>query len=409
LCWTVATATILQYSMATAALAAASGGVDVAWSQPVAGATVSTTLPLQLAGHGLQRVEIYRGDIRIAQAKVSADGTGATATINTGQFANGSVALMARAWGSDGSEADAAALSVTVNNATRLGNVRDLLGVFVGNQASAVIEFEGWLGRQVDGILGFTGDASWEDYEGSAGWAANSVWNQIDRPVFWSVPLIPQGATLAAAASGAYNEHYRRVAETLIGSRPKDANLFIRTGWEFNGNWMRWSAIGKEREFIGAYRQFVTTFRAVAKEHGEPDRFIFEWNVSCAAYGMNPEDAYPGDEYVDIIGMDVYWNPAYDPKDPLQAWQWKLNAPYGLMWHQEFAAAHGKRTAYSEWGVRGDNAGPFIQQAKAWFTQHDVVFQTYWDSNAGFPGKLSNEQYPSAATAFYGAFRAPQR
>ena len=32
---------------------------------------------------------------------------------------------------------------------------------------------------------------------------------------------------------------------------------------------------------------------------------------------MNPADAYPGDEYVDVIGMDFYYNIKWNPTDPV--------------------------------------------------------------------------------------------
>ncbi|MES2462593.1 MAG: hypothetical protein V4671_18575, partial [Armatimonadota bacterium] len=81
------------------------------------------------------------------------------------------------------------------------GGNSPLLGVYCGNDPRAVLQFETWLGRKVDGVLGYTGGASWEDFDGSVGWAAN-LWRGIDRTVFWSVPLIPKGATLAEAARG---------------------------------------------------------------------------------------------------------------------------------------------------------------------------------------------------------------
>jgi hypothetical protein len=272
--------------------------------------------------------------------------------------------------------------------------------VYVGNDPDRVASFERWLGREVDGVLGYTGDASWQDYDGSVGWAVG-VWSEIDRRILWSVPLIPRGANLEAAAAGDYNAHYRQAAQTLSGYRPQDAELHIRTGWEFNGDWFPWAARGKAQAFAGAFRQFVTTFRSVS------DRFVFEWNVNVGDVGMNPEDAYPGDDVVDIIGMDFYWNTQWDPSDPVAAWDSMLNRQWGLRWHQTFAAAHGKRTSYSEWGVMSNQAGPYIERAMAWFEQHDVVFHTYWDSNNAFSGMLSNNQYPSAATAYRGAFGSP--
>ena len=277
---------------------------------------------------------------------------------------------------------------------------RPLVGVYVGNDAPAVGRFETWLGHPVDAVLGYTGNASWEDYDGSVGWAVG-LWKDIDRRILWSVPLIPTGANLEDAAAGKYDDHYRKAAQTLASYRPQDAELFVRTGWEFNGDWFPWAAKGKGAAFAGAFRHFVMQFRSVS------DRFVFDWNVNVGDVGMNPEEAYPGDDYVDIVSMDFYWNTQWDPADPQAAWDSMLNRKWGLMWHQTFAKAHGKRMAYAEWGVMSNNAGPYIERARAWFEQHDVVYHTYWDSNLDFKGKLSANQYPQAGSAYRAAFPAP--
>lgn len=275
-----------------------------------------------------------------------------------------------------------------------------LVGVYCGNSTDAVVQFETWLGKDVDGVLGYTGQASWDDYDGSVGWAAG-LWDDLDRRVFWSVPLIPEGATLEDAAQGTFNDHYVAAAQTLADYRPQDAELHVRTGWEFNGDWFPWAAQGKEQAFIGAFRELVKSFRSVS------NRFVFEWNVNIGDNTndqMNPEAAYPGDEFVDIIGMDFYWNTQWDPADPEQAWASMRDRDYGLKWHQDFAQQHGKRTSYSEWGIMSDAAAPYIEQAKLWFDQHDVVFHTYWNSDSSFSGKLSSDQYPNAGAAYKAAF-----
>jgi hypothetical protein len=273
----------------------------------------------------------------------------------------------------------------------------ELLGVYCGNSTSDVTQFETWLGKPVDGILGYTGNASWQDYDGSVGWAVG-LWGALDRRVLWSVPLIPTGATLADAAAGSYDDHYTKAAQTLASFRPQESVLYVRTGWEFNGDWFPWAAKGKAQDFAGAFRHFVAAFRAVS------NRFRIEWNVNVGDVGMNPEDAYPGDDSVDIIGMDFYWNTQWDPKDPTAAWNSMQTRQWGLQWHQEFAAAHGKPTAYSEWGVMADGAAVYIQNAKAWFSSHDVVYQTYWNSDNAFQGKLSSGQYPATGAAYRAAF-----
>jgi hypothetical protein len=270
---------------------------------------------------------------------------------------------------------------------------RPLLGVYCGNDPDEILKFERWLGRKVDGILGYTGGANWADFDGSVPWAVG-LWGKIDRRVFWSVPLIPKLATLEEAARGDYNDHYHKAAEHLRGFRPRDGKLDIRTGWEFNGDWMPWTAQKNPQAFVGAFRQFVRSFRGVS------DRFVFEWNVNVGDVGMNPEDAYPGDEYVDVIGMDFYWQLKWDPKEPEKVWENAVNRRYGLEWHQKFASAHRKPTSYSEWGISADNAALYLEKAKQWFDRHDVLFHTYWNSNADYPGKLSDGQYPAAGVAY---------
>jgi hypothetical protein len=111
-----------------------------------------------------------------------------------------------------------------------------------------------------------------------------------------------------------------------------------------------------------------------------------------------------------VIGMDFYFTPQYLGTDPVAAWESLLNEPRGLRWHQDFARARGKPTAYSEWGVTTDNAAPFLERAKAWFDAHNVLYQTYWNSEADFPGKLSGGKFPRTGAAYARLFsRDPPR
>ncbi len=95
----------------------------------------------------------------------------------------------------------------------------------------------------------------------------------------------------------------------------------------------------------------------------------YDW---CPGWGPqdSPADlAYPGDDVVDYIGLDVYdfkhegsveerWNTFY------------LKAPFGLEWHRDFAARHGKPMSYPEWGVGNFGDNPyFIQQMHDWFVR----------------------------------------
>lgn len=271
------------------------------------------------------------------------------------------------------------------------------LGAYVGNSPSNLRQFEDWLGRPVDKITAHTGRANWKDWVGSVKWGVE-LWSPLNKPICWTIPMFADQGNLHDASAGAYQNFYEQAARILAQSRPSDDVIYVRTGEEFNGNWMPWSAAGREQDFVRAYRHFVDAFRSVS------DRFRFEWNANIRETRMNPADAYPGDDYVDVIGMDFYYNTKWNPTDPVMAWDQMVHDQYGLQWLEDFAKAHNKPTAYPEWGINFDGAGPYIERAAQWFSSHHVLYQSVWNSNDAFPGKLTDNQYPKAASAYIESF-----
>ena len=261
--------------------------------------------------------------------------------------------------------------------------------VYVGNQPAALGSYEAWLGTRSEAVQLHTGRANWTDWESSIGWLANE-WKDVNRTKYWTIPLFEQGGNLYAAAAGDYDDHYRNAAQTLLDASPGNGPIHVRTGWEFNGNWQPWAAAGKEAEYRNGFRKFVEAFRSVS------NRFRFEWAPNIGDLGMNPEDAYPGDDVVDIVGLSFYVHPD-DPGGPDKTWDFAVTRSYGLQWQQDFVRSHGKKTAMSEWGVRSNDSGLIVDKAAEWFDRYDFVYQSYWDSNADYPGQLSRDQYPSVS------------
>jgi beta-mannanase len=236
------------------------------------------------------------------------------------------------------------------------------------------------------------------------------MWGGIDRRVLWSVPLIPTGATLAEAASGAYDDaHYRKAAGILKDFRPSEAVLHIRTAWEHNGDWFPWQCISSSclADFIGAFRHFVTSFRSASPRF----RFTFCPNVGAASATYPLEDSYPGDDYVDVIGIDLYagWYPN-NAISPEQRWQYELDRQYGLNWLVSFAKAHNKPIAIPEWGVGDNGSGDdpvFVKGMHDFCEANGCVYMSYWDSNADYKGELRAGQYPKAAAEYKTQFGHP--
>jgi hypothetical protein len=194
-------------------------------------------------------------------------------------------------------------------------------------------------------------------------------------------------------------------ARTILDSRAGDDRpIYVRTGWEMGGDWFPWGAqgIGNPEAFKAAFRNFATAFNAVS------ERFEIVWDV--VGDKGDVEQFYPGDDVVDVVSQDFYWFTDWMGTDPVAAFnQHAYGHSYGLQWLENFADAHGKKTAYSEWGVPdGIDATAYIKLAEQWFEDpnHNTVYHTYWDSNSAYPGLLSDAD-DASAQAYRAAFSPP--
>ncbi len=267
---------------------------------------------------------------------------------------------------------------------------------------------------------------------GLSRWAENNP----DATLVLSLPMLPGtpgakhipalGTTLASGAAGAYNSHFQTLAQRLV-ARNLAHRTIIRVGWEFNGDWYPWRvnhgnadinpATGqlwddRPANFVGFFRQIVDTMRAVPSSGGNPGgatlRFCWNGNTGWAPYDM--ADAYPGDNYVDYVGVDVYdqsWQyypwaanaTAQQIADARRnAWEWSYfggsfsggTSNNKAWWWRNFAASRGKPFAIPEWGLnnRTDTRGgldnpDFIQRMYNFIheTNNNVAFHCYFDVN----------------------------
>ena len=271
------------------------------------------------------------------------------------------------------------------------------LGAYVGQNApgneASLHAMEQWLGRPVDYAVTFLNHNSWSEFDSSAGWAT-SQWPGHEKLLF-SVPLIPNGADLGTAATGAYNEHYLEAAQKIAAYDP---NAIIRVGWEMNGDWFPWHASANPDGYVGAFHQLVDTFRSVS-----PD-FKFDWTPNIGTNSIDPAKVYPGDAYVDTIGLDMNIGEAwFGNKTPDQTWDWLVNQPNGLQWQHDFAAAHGKPMSYPEYAT-DMNDGEFVNRMADWIKHNDVAFHSWWNANDVFNGDLLS--HPADQQAYAAAWGA---
>lgn len=104
--------------------------------------------------------------------------------------------------------------------------------------------------------------------------------------------------------------HDAKIREWAQGLKDLGEPVFVRPLNEMNGDWDPWCSwfYGKDNElYILAWRHIVDIFR-----EAEANNVLFVWNPHDRSYPdftwNNPHLYYPGDEYVDWIGLTGYNN-----------------------------------------------------------------------------------------------------
>jgi hypothetical protein len=219
------------------------------------------------------------------------------------------------------------------------------------------------------------------------------------------VPLLPnRGASLARGAAGAYDDQFRSIAEQVVAEGGADA--VIRLGWEFDGSWYPWSGWKDPEAFVAYWRRVVEVMRSVQGQH-----FRFDWN--SAADRSDPSALYPGDDVVDVIGLDVY-DQTYDITlvDPEARWQDMIDRPGGLAWLATFATEHAKPMSLPEWGLTSrhvDGSQPdnprFVQGVHEFVTAYRVLYHNYFDTTKdGETWSLRSGDFPESALTYLDLF-----
>ena len=175
------------------------------------------------------------------------------------------------------------------------------------------------------------------------------------------------------AGHGKFLEWLGRTADFFLSLRDADGKLIplIFRPWHENvGTWFWWGGkLCSSEQYIALYR----LTRDYMTERGL-NNILWAYSPNSDITAEEYFSRYPGDEYVDIIGMDQYENLG-DPAD-FESEEARFAAAnkyftdrmsYDLKYMAEFAAEHGKLIAVSETGFEG------IPYPK-WWT--DVLLET---------------------------------
>lgn len=297
------------------------------------------------------------------------------------------------------------------------------LGVVAADQAAAQAYWRSGMSCHYGKML-YTLE-SWRGTPFSAlhGWAPQDTWSNMltffnstvasefaakrgnGRVLAISTPLLTYEAQgqFAQCAAGAFDNHFRGVAQRLVWRGATDA--IIRLGWEANGTWFPWSIKGNYNGFKACFRRAVQAMRSVV-----PGLKI-EWSVNRESWNGKYQNvaanAYPGDDVVNVIGLSYYdqwpaatseavWNSSFKPE--LDFWA-------------NFARSRGKQLAVGEWGLGNKSGGGFdnpffIRKMREFFAQNAslIAYEAYFNCEAQNYRIYPEWNNPQAALAYKNLF-----
>jgi glycosyl hydrolase family 26 len=306
-----------------------------------------------------------------------------------------------------------------------------VLGVYAGAAyPPAVPAFTTTLGSQPRFAMDFISGTTWHTMT-QPHWPYPK-WKGKGYAMIWGVDMLPDTYSpntdpsqpggscngLTQGATGNFDHYFRTVGTNIV--KAGFPTSVIRIGWEFNGNYFPWSAEGCASAFVRYFDDIVTTMRSVAGSH-----FTFEWNPTRGDQGVgNLSQYYPGNNYVDEIGLDVYDNEQQTYPGATDEFRHMLTQRYGLNWLVSFASAHNKPIVLPEWGlgsgkcsasgqpitasnqqVCGGDDATWVNLMAHWIDAHHVVEATFWDYGTSSVRWTKN---PLTATALAAQFGVPK-
>jgi hypothetical protein len=362
-----------------------------------------------------------------SSSKGGSDGHGGSATSSTSSASSGghggATASASSGGGSGGAMASSSSGGLG-GGQPDAGAGDPLLGVYEQGSVFNTDAVGAWLNRPIF-IASNGAGATWASIEQPT-WLKNQGWPawktavpgrrflvQVDFPA----PDDAGAPTLAACANHDYDAHWVKLAQNLVAWGLGDAD--VRFLHEFNGNWYAWSAFFTPTgpaEFIGCFQSFVTAMRSVTHT------FSFVWNPALGQT-HDVSKAYPGDAYVDSIGIDFYdtWyaGTSSQPTAAQEAAVWQTlldptSTHYGLTYYVSFAKMHGRPLTFPEWGVQdyphhgGGDDPTFVQNVHDFFVSHadQILWHIYFNVHATdgsdheLYGPDASTEFPSSATKY---------
>ena len=272
----------------------------------------------------------------------------------------------------------------TTNVARPSGLIFDS-GVFPMHKASVASAFEASRGKKLDVITVFPARANWNSM--MEGWIMDDqrIPAGFKGTLDVGVPLWPNDGNIGTAAAGGYNAQWQKFGAMIAAKYP---TAYIRLGWEMNlPGWKHAAYPAQAEQWKEAYRQAVTSIRRGGS------KLRIAWVVNEGPGQTGTQDArifYPGDAYVDYIGMDAYdWWPGYTTDANIAKHR---DSAYGWNFWLDFAKSKNKKFVLPEWGVApansasgGDNP-KYINFVYSWMKQNQqwIGYESYFSESDSY-------------------------
>jgi mannan endo-1,4-beta-mannosidase len=342
---------------------------------------------------------------------------------------------------------DTATLTVT-SNAVPPPSTPALLGIVYGKDGWAMPEvrsMEAWQGKKFAALELFS---SWcpgntEEMDNLFNVQLPDIWQNGNVPVLTWQPLICSSSGTPSdvdfrISAGDYDSYIDQFADRLksflsgpdgVFGTSDDRRIYIRFGHEMNGNWYPWSATVSGQspvQFVDMWRHVHSIFDAKGIDASHV-QWVWCVNSKDASSLYTAEQYYPGNAYVDWIGIDGYnygdqtfgatsfqWQTPDQVLSPMLTRMRTLaSKPIGLMETASSAATSS--------GVNRSAKDRWIQQLYAYVLQQGFGMVIWFDNAAPlggtsccriadwpvFGGSLGDDSYNAAAATYlvFSAYR----
>jgi len=303
------------------------------------------------------------------------------------------------------------------------GGLPYMVGIKTNGEPSGPATVQGWVGRPLD-VAGTT--ITTTSYIGSGSAYENAPGSpppllEVSFPLLSIFGEANDLDDMAMAASGAYDATYEAMSQALAAW--PNTLLSARVGWEFNGNWYKWSnGVGTNATYANYVAVFKHAAQAIRKYNPHA---LIQW---CVAWGQpDPTPYWPG-AYdassnpggVDVISMDFYQANISQYNNGGKQSTWAMaqsGATIDLDWMTTYAASKGVKIALSEYAAgdpssKGEGSGPGLDDGTwtaasiAWMNSQTPGFflWTDWSDDAPADDIVTAGANPAEQSAWTGAW-----